>query len=265
MTPRLPALLTRDRSALPRVRSTLAALALIALASPAVARPSQPVRIADDLELREIAPGVWRYVAWLDLPKYGRTAANGMIVVSGRDALMVNTGWTNDQAGRLADWVERTRGARIAIVVPTHSHADTMGGLEELHRRGATSWAQERTATLARAAGQEVPKQTFDRAKELKVGARVVKLAFHGAGHTTDNIVVWLPTERILFGGCLVKAADSTSLGDVSDARISNWPATIQSVLDAYPDSQQVIPGHGNPGGRELLTHTLQLARAQQR
>jgi metallo-beta-lactamase class B len=144
----------------------------------------------------------------------------------------------------------------------THAHADTIGGLAALHRRGATSWAQEQTISIARSSGQEVPRHGFDRAKELRVGDRVVKLAFHGAGHTPDSIVVWLPAERILFGGCLVKSASSKDLGSVADARLADWPATTKAVLEAYPDARLVIPGHGDPGDRQLLVHTLELAES---
>ena len=182
-------------------------------AAPSVLSPGHgQTSLGDDIEIHEIAPLTWRYVTWFDLPPYGRTPANGLLVVSGRTAILVNTGWTDDQAARLAGWVEGTIGAHIDVVVPTHAHADTIGGLAALHRRGATSWAQEQTISIARSSGQEVPRHGFDRAKELRVGDRVVKLAFHGAGHTPDSIVVWLPAERILFGGCLVKSASSKDL-----------------------------------------------------
>jgi metallo-beta-lactamase class B len=222
------------------------------------------VRIADDIEAYQLAAGVWRFVTWFDLPRYGRTPANGLLVASGREALLVNTGWTNEQAIRLTEWADRSLGAKVTVVVPTHAHADTIGGLAALHRRGVASWAQEQTAAIARAAGQEVPRRLFGRVKELRVGERVVELAFHGAGHTADNIVAWLPAEKILFGGCLVKAATSSDLGNVEDAKTAEWPVTIEAVIAAYPSPRLVIPGHGDPGGPELLTHTLQLARAAQ-
>lgn len=29
---------------------------------------------------------------------------------------------------------------------------------------------------------------------------------FFGGGHSFDNITVWLPSDKVLFGGCLVKS-----------------------------------------------------------
>lgn len=240
-------------------------LALAAALSPmagGAAEPPPVVHVSETVEAYPIARGVWRFVAWSELPGAGRIPANGLVVASGRKALLVNTGWTDEQADRLAGWVEKELGAKVTRVVPTHAHADTIGGLAALHRRGADSWAQQQTAALARAAGREVPRHLFRRSQELKVGERTVKLAFHGAGHTPDNIVVWLPEERILFGGCLVKAANASDPGNVQDAKMADWPATMQALMAAYPRARMVIPGHGDPGGFGLLGHTLGIVRA---
>jgi hypothetical protein len=32
-------------------------------------------------------------------------------------------------------------------------------------------------------------------------------------------------------------------------------------VLERYPRAEVVVPGHGDPGGRELLARTLDLAQ----
>lgn len=244
---------------------TMAPLSWCIAAMTIAAPQSAPaVRISDDVQAHQITDGVWRFVTWLDLPSYGRTPANALLLVSGREALLINTGWTNDQAARISAWAKATLGAHITLVVPTHAHADTIGGLAALHQRGVESWAQEGTAAIARARGQEVPHHVFGGAKELRVGERVVQLAFLGAGHTSDNIVAWLPAERILFAGCLVKAAGSRDLGNLEDANVGAWPTTVEALISAYPSPRLVIPGHGDPGSASLLTHTLLLARTAQ-
>jgi metallo-beta-lactamase class B len=220
------------------------------------------VQVAEDIQAYTIAPGVWLFMSWTTL-EGARIPANSLAVVSGRKALLVNTGWTDAQASEIAAWIEKTAGAKVTLVVPTHAHADTIGGLAALHRLGADSWAQEQTGALARAAHREAPHHLFRRSKDLKVGERAVKLAFHGAGHAPDNIVVWLPEERILFAGCLVKAANASSAGNLADAKLADWPATIQALMAAYPRPQLVIPGHGDPGGAGLFGHTLGIVRAE--
>ena len=93
----------------------------------------------------------------------------------------------------------------------------------------------------------------------LKLGDKEIICSYFGAGHTTDNIVVYIPSERILFAGCMCKELDSKGLGNIADADLNEWPKTIQKVLDRYQDAKIVIPGHGQAGDIELLKHTLDL------
>src|SRR6185295_3616589 len=70
---------------------------------------------------------------------------------------------------------------------------------------------------------------------------------YPGPAHTRDNIVVWLPDSRVLFGGCAVRAATS-GLGNVADADLTAYPASIRRVLERYPAAEVVVPGHGDVG-----------------
>ena len=101
----------------------------------------------------------------------------------------------------------------------------------------------------------------FGETMPLVVGGTSVTLGYHGRGHTLDNIVAWLPKEKILFAGCMCKSAHSKTLGWTGDADLEAWPKTIEAVYRAYPSARTVIPGHGATGGRELLRHTLKLLR----
>ena len=38
------------------------------------------------------------------------------------------------------------------------------------------------------------------------------------------------------------------------------WPGTMEKALAAFPAARIVVPGHGQPGGLELLRHTRDLA-----
>ncbi|MCC8153382.1 MAG: hypothetical protein LIP01_03695 [Tannerellaceae bacterium] len=82
-----------------------------------------------------------------------------------------------------------------------------------------------------------------------------------GRGHATDNIVVWIPSEKVLYPGCMVKDLQATDLGNLSDADVEAWPGTIEKVIRKFPSAKWVIPGHGEAGGLELLYHTLDLLK----
>ena len=40
---------------------------------------------------------------------------------------------------------------------------------------------------------------------------------------------------------------------------VDNIPATLKKVKTAYRNARIVVPGHGDPGGPELIDHTLKL------
>jgi metallo-beta-lactamase class B len=72
---------------------------------------------------------------------------------------------------------------------------------------------------------------------------------------------VFFPKYDVLFGGCIVKSADAKSIGNTADAQVKNWPAVIDAMLKRYKNVSVVIPGHGEPGGYDLLVHTRELLK----
>jgi glyoxylase-like metal-dependent hydrolase (beta-lactamase superfamily II) len=77
-------------------------------------------------------------------------------------------------------------------------------------------------------------------------------------GHTRDNIVVWLPRQRVLFGGCFLKSVTSADLGYLADAVVGDWAGSARRVSARYPARQITIPGHGIVTG-DPVGHTLAL------
>ena len=68
----------------------------------------------------------------------------------------------------------------------------------------------------------------------------------------------YFPDEQILFGGCLVKEIGA-SKGNLADANTQAWASSVKKIKLLYPNVKIVIPGHGKPGGVELLDYTIGL------
>jgi metallo-beta-lactamase class B len=131
--------------------------------------------------------------------------------------------------------------------------------LAEAHRRGADSFALEKTAEILKKTNKPAPMNWFTERMSLICGDTNVELAYLGGGHTVDNIVAWIPARKILFGGCLVKSQNARNLGNTDEADLINYPATLKKVREKYSEAKIVIPGHGRPGGIELIDHTIEL------
>lgn len=232
--------------------------AVLVAPHPVAATDVASQELAPDLRVEAVAPGVWRHISVRFVPEYGPVPANGLIVVGKDAAALIDTPWTDEQTALLCEYVEREFGVKIAHVVATHSHGDCMGGLAEAHERGATSYALELTAEFAREAANPVPRRTFTEASGVSLGDMDVELRYFGGGHTRDNIVAWIPQQKVLFGGCLVKRKGG-SPGYTAEADLAAWPDTIRKVKAAFPQAEIVVPGHGSPGTLEYLDFTAEL------
>ncbi len=218
---------------------------------------------SETLLIEQISDRVYQHTSFLDTESFGKVPCNGMIVVSEGEAIIFDTPTTGAVSAELVDWVENQLKSSVKAVVPTHFHQDCLAGLDEFHRRQIPSYGYRRTINLAKKNAVTPPQNSFDEALELPVGNEVVNVAFVGEGHTKDNVVAYFPSENALFGGCLVKEVGAGK-GNLEDANVAAWPATIARLQESYPKVAVIIPGHGERGGMELLEYTRQLFSAPQ-
>lgn len=229
----------------------------LGLVGAAAVSAQTPVTINDDLHVVALTPNVYQYTAWAELGAWGRVGSNGMVVVDRGEAFLIDTPAGEAQTEQLATWIADSLRARLVGFVPGHWHQDCVGGMAWLEQQGVKTYAYQLTDSLLDKSGKPRPTATFGAVKRFWVGHTAIECRFLGGGHAWDNIVVWLPKERILFGGCMVKEAAAQGVGNTEDAApLTVWCETIRKVQQSYPNAQVVVPGHGTPGGRELLEHT---------
>lgn len=70
---------------------------------------------------------------------------------------------------------------------------------------------------------------------------------------------MWFEKEKVLYGGCFVKSAETQNLGNLADADTEAWSASVKKTIQAFPDPAYVIPGHLGWTDKEALLHTLKL------
>ena len=220
---------------------------------------TSPIKISEDIKLIPLSPKAYLHVSVSEMKGFGKVSSNGLILVDNRQAFLFDTPVTNEQTKTLVTFVADSLHAKISGFVPNHWHNDCMGGLEYLNTLGVKSYANQMTIDIAKEKGLPVPEQGFKDSLSLKLNGIEIDCYYLGGGHSTDNIVVWIPSEKILFAGCMAKEMQSKTLGNLSDANVAEWPETIQKVIDKFPSAEIVIPGHGQIGGKELLKHTLEL------
>jgi glyoxylase-like metal-dependent hydrolase (beta-lactamase superfamily II) len=223
--------------------------------------PEDALTLRDDVYLQLLRPGVWRHVSFEDLPGIGPFPSNGLVVSAAEGVLLIDTAWNPEQTAAVLDWAERELGAVRALIV-THAHGDRMGGISEVHARAIPSLAYTATAEFAQASGAGRIQQAVPSPYGLEPWGLAGEIYFPGGAHTADNAVVYLAQSQVLAGSCMVRAMAMQSMGNTADADMTAWPASIMRLQQRYPAVEVVVPGHGLPGGAELLRHTLDILKA---
>lgn len=226
--------------------------------SPLVAQESKPIYQTETLKIEQLSPSTFVHVSYLSTEDFGKVPCNGMIVIQDGEAMVFDTPADAEASKELITWLENEKKLQVTAVVATHFHDDCVGGLEEFHSRGIPSYASFKTIELAKAEGNLVPQNGFKKKLVLKAGSLKVINQFPGEGHTRDNIVSYVPSEKVLFGGCLIKEQNA-GVGFLGDANTSEWSRTVGVVKSLFPEVEIVIPGHGKVGDSTILDYTMEL------
>jgi metallo-beta-lactamase class B len=237
--------------------------AVITLLAGCATVPAPPrVEHIDGVHFTHLGRNVWMHATWKDIAPWGPIVSHGLVVAHETTAILVDTAWDDAGTATILAWAEH-RGHPITAAVLTHAHDDKMGGVGTLRDHGIATFAHPLSNTLAPTRGL-VPAEhdlAFDDAGLATHAAMPgLTILYPGPGHTIDNIVVAIDGTAILFGGCLIRPGDATTLGNTADGDIGAWANTTRRVATTFPDATLIVPSHGAPGDRRLLSHTEMLA-----
>lgn len=219
---------------------------------------SKIVYKTESLVIEQLSPTVYKHVSYLQTNDFGNVPCNGMIYITENQAMVFDTPTTDLVSKELIDWLKNIKKTTVNGVVVNHFHDDCLGGLQGFHDEEITSYASNKTIILAKKDSIAIPKNGFESELELTLGHHKISTKFLGEGHTKDNTVSFLETEKVLFGGCMIKALKAKK-GYLGDANIAQWSKTVTNVKKTFPNVKTVIPGHGKVGDVRLLDYTIQL------
>ncbi|UNY99075.1 subclass B1 metallo-beta-lactamase [Zhouia spongiae] len=215
---------------------------------------------SETLEIIQLTPKTFIHTSFLETDNYGIVPCNGLVFIDRGEAIVFDTPINNAISDELIFIIEEKLKAKIKAVVPTHFHEDCLGGLEAFHKKNITSYANQTTVSLLKNKSLAVPKVGFKDTIQFQIGKEAVLCHFFGEGHTKDNIVGYIPSEKTLFGGCLIKALNSGK-GNLDDANIKEWTSTITNLKNSIQHIDHVVPGHGKSGDKNLLDYTANMFR----
>jgi metallo-beta-lactamase class B len=205
-------------------------------------------QIAPGVYVKQLAPDVWvdTFIGKAEGAPY---PANGLLLVSGDLSVLVDPGWAPEQTKALLAFAKERLGSPVKKAVITHWHEDRAAGIAVLRAEEIETIALDLTAEALAKKSRPVPEHLFTRAQLPYSDPMGFEIFYPGPGHTADNIVVYLPKQKILDGGCFLKSANVTGLGNLEDADLVAWPKSLQNLAERYAEAKVVIPGHGPIAG----------------
>ena len=200
------------------------------------------------------------YQSW----KGTAVSANGMYLVTDKGVALFDTPWDSTQYQPLLDSIKVRHRKNVVMAIATHSHEDRTGGIDFLKEKGIKTYTTILTDQISKEKGEPRAEFLIKRDTTFILSGTTFETFYGGAGHTKDNIVIWLGKEKVLYGGCLIKSTEAKNLGNLADADIRQWPVTIKTLQYRYGTAKFVIPGHEGWADRRSLEHTLRLLELRQ-
>lgn len=217
-------------------------------------------QISDALKISPLSGDFYIFTTYQTY-KDAKVPANGMYVVTDEGVVLIDTPWDETQLQPLLNYIKEKHNKNVVMTVSTHFHEDRTNGIEFLRTKGVKTYTTKKTDELSQKKGYERAEFLLEKDTEFKIGQYKFQTFYPGEGHAPDNIVVWFPSEKILYGGCFIKSTEADSIGNLSDANIDAWSNSIKNVQKKFKNPKFVIPGHDGWASTKSLKHTLKLIK----
>lgn len=197
---------------------------------------------------------------------------NSVVYIGDSYVTVVGATWTPRTAALLAAEIAKVTPKPIKEVVDTNHDLDRAGGNAYFKSIGARIVSIELTKELLEREGKAqaesarrsfpdfpeigivLPDQVFEGDFSLQDGN--VKGIYLGPSHKPDDIFVYFPKEKVLYGGCILKE----QLGNTDGADLVEYPRTLRKLKLLGLDIATIVAGHFSPlHGPDLIDRYLRL------
>jgi glyoxylase-like metal-dependent hydrolase (beta-lactamase superfamily II) len=203
--------------------------------------------------------------------------SNAGLIAGKNGALLIDTLFDLPLTQKMLDEIRRKVGKRIKTVVNTHHNGDHCWGNQLVadaeiiaHRMFRDEMMKTSPAILQAVKNSPAedpgiallqkamapfdfsgiqltpPTLLFENRLTLYVDDREVELIHVGPAHTSTDVIVFLPEDRVLYAGDIIFRL-CTPLG--WEGTFENWIAALNRIVELNPE--KIVPGHGPLCGTE--------------
>jgi len=181
----------------------------------------------------------------------GGVGSNDGFIVGNKGVLLVDTKSTVDSEKGVIAEIAKVTPKAVDTVIITHSDGDHVSGLAAFPA-GLTIIAQENckkemeaSASSRNPAPQDrLPTKTYDKTDKLTIDGVHIRLYHWGPGHTSGDTIVYLPDQKIVFGGdLLVTNRPDTTIHMEKNGTAAGWIENAKGMIGLNADTY--LTGHG--------------------
>jgi len=179
----------------------------------------------------------------------GGRGANAAFFIGEKEVLVIDAKMTEESAKQMIAEIKKLTSNPLKYVILTHSDGDHVNGLVGFPQ-DAIIVAHHQTAKDMDAAFKDaklrsyLPDFTFSKKLKLHFGDKTVKLFHFGPAHTSGDVVVYFPEEKVAFIGDLLFLGRDPLIHRHKNGNSFGLVKTLKSILKL--DADTFIHGHGD-------------------
>jgi glyoxylase-like metal-dependent hydrolase (beta-lactamase superfamily II) len=221
------------------------------------------------LTLEKVSEGVYQII--------GGSGANGGMIIGDQGILVIDSKMNEESVQQTIKAIQDISGQPIKYLVNTHSDGDHIMGNRYFpasvtfiaHENCRDDFFKENFGRASDWGEPEfypfTPSLTFNNILNIWLGNSRVELHYFGAGHTTGDIVVYIPEEKVAFIGDLYFEGRPQLIHSNKNGNSFEYVNTINKMLTTL-DAETFLSGHGEPVGRnEIEQHAQMMVERQEK
>lgn len=200
----------------------------------------------------------------------GGQGANGGVIIGDNEVLVIDAKMTDESVNQTIEEIKLLTSDAISYLVNTHSDGDHIMG-NRYFSSSVTFVAHEncRDDFFKENFGREsdwdeaefypfTPSLSFKKNLNICLGREKVELHYFGVGHTTGDIIVYHPEQKVAFIGDLYFRGRPQLVHSNKNGNTFQYVLTMTRMLESL-DAVTFVSGHSEPVGREEIQKHIQV------
>ena len=196
---------------------------------------------------------------------------NSGVIVGANGVIVIDAKISQANGKELLDDIRKITSQPVNAVILTHSDRDHVNGLPAFPQ-GITIIAQEndkKEQERAIAAGgkdapaaDRLPTRVVTKDKErMKLDGVSLELLHWAPAHTSGDLVVYLPKQKIVFTGDIITNRPDPLIHLEKNGSSEGWIETVKGIVAL--DADTYVPGHGAPETKAQVQQYLEHAETK--